>query len=184
MLNTTLEQQIKSLREQGASYSEIKKQLNCSKATISYHLGDGQKQKVRDRTKELRKNNPLLQKKERFIAASGQVKKPVHDKIRDFQTKDSKGRQVTRLTPDSFNWEDLLSKFTGKCYLTGRDIDLHKTSEYHLDHIVPRSKGGPGTLENCNFACKAANVAKGDLSLEEFQQLCVEVVKHFKLKID
>jgi transposase len=36
---------ILKLREQGKSYREIQKILGCSKGTIAYHLGDGQKQK-------------------------------------------------------------------------------------------------------------------------------------------
>jgi len=33
----TLKEKIIELRKNGKSYSEIKKQLNCSKATISFH---------------------------------------------------------------------------------------------------------------------------------------------------
>lgn len=37
--------QILALREQGKSYSEIKSELGCSKGTISYYLGENQKEK-------------------------------------------------------------------------------------------------------------------------------------------
>ena len=67
------------------------------------------------------------------------------------------------------------------CYLTGRKIDLSKSSSYHLDHIIPTSKGGPDTPDNCGLACRDANFAKNTLSLEEFKNLCVEVVQHFNL---
>ena len=36
---------IKELYEKGLSYREIEKELGCSKGTISYHLGKGQKEK-------------------------------------------------------------------------------------------------------------------------------------------
>jgi transposase len=39
------------LREQGLSYSNIQKELGCSKGTIAYHLGEGQKEKSLSRGK-------------------------------------------------------------------------------------------------------------------------------------
>jgi len=69
------------------------------------------------------------------------------------------------------------------CYLTGKKIDLNHTRSYHLDHIVPKSKGGDNSLENCQIACRAANIAKGDLSYDEFIQLCKEVLEHHENKL-
>ena len=63
------------------------------------------------------------------------------------------------------------------CYLTGRPIDLNKSRSYHLDHIVPRSRGGDDSLDNCQIACREANQAKGDLLVEEFVALCKKVVE-------
>ena len=45
----TYRDKIFELREQGKSYNEIKEILNCSKGTISYYLGDGQKEKAKFR---------------------------------------------------------------------------------------------------------------------------------------
>ena len=45
-----LKQKIIDLRAKGLSYREIQKKLNCSKGTIAYHLGDGQKQKYAKRS--------------------------------------------------------------------------------------------------------------------------------------
>jgi transposase len=42
------------LRSQGKTYREIQKELGCSKGTISYHLGEGQKQKTRQRSQKRR----------------------------------------------------------------------------------------------------------------------------------
>lgn len=50
----SLEKQIRFLREQGRSYSEIQMELGCSKGTISYHLGAGQKKKNLDRQQKSR----------------------------------------------------------------------------------------------------------------------------------
>lgn len=43
---TELQEQIMELRKQGMTYSQIKENLNCSKGTISYYLGVGQKEKT------------------------------------------------------------------------------------------------------------------------------------------
>ncbi len=48
---------ILKLRAEGKSYSEIQKALGCSKGTIAYHLGDGQKEKTHKRTRDTRAAN-------------------------------------------------------------------------------------------------------------------------------
>ena len=54
------------------------------------------------------------------------------------------------------------------------------TDDLTIDHIIPRSKGGNNSLENCALACREANQAKSDLSLEEFIDLCQAVVDKHK----
>lgn len=46
----SIKEKILKLKSEGKSYREIQKILNCSKGTIAYHLGDGQKQKTVKRT--------------------------------------------------------------------------------------------------------------------------------------
>ena len=41
-----ISEQILALREQGKSYRQIERELGCSKGTIAYHLGEGQKAKT------------------------------------------------------------------------------------------------------------------------------------------
>lgn len=50
----SLKPQIEALRAQGLSYNDIQKELKCSKGTIAYYLGEGQKQKTRQRQKDAR----------------------------------------------------------------------------------------------------------------------------------
>jgi hypothetical protein len=45
-----LKEKILKLKSEGKSYRQIQKILGCSKGTIAYHLGDGQKQKTAKRT--------------------------------------------------------------------------------------------------------------------------------------
>ena len=49
-----LKEKIIALAEQGWTYNMIKRRLNCSKSTISYHLGEGQKEKSRARVRKQR----------------------------------------------------------------------------------------------------------------------------------
>ena len=51
------------------------------------------------------------------------------------------------------------------CWYCGLDI---KFKHKHIDHIVPRSRGGYDELENFALACQYCNLAKKDRSLEEF----------------
>lgn len=52
---TELSEQIKELYASGKSYRDIAKELGCSKGTISYHMGPGQKEKTADNRSKYRK---------------------------------------------------------------------------------------------------------------------------------
>ena len=49
-----LNEKIIALASKGFSYRQIQAKLNCSKSTISYHLGDGQKDKAYGRVRKQR----------------------------------------------------------------------------------------------------------------------------------
>ena len=49
-----MKDQILFLRSLGYTYSQIQTELGCSKGTISYYLGAGQKEKTRNRVKDKR----------------------------------------------------------------------------------------------------------------------------------
>lgn len=48
-MNNQVKQKIIQLRFSGKTYNEIKNEVGCSKGTISYHCGNGQKEKTRRR---------------------------------------------------------------------------------------------------------------------------------------
>jgi len=86
-------------------------------------------------------------------------------------------------TVHCFSAEQLLLKIgpEPKCYLTGRPIDLNDSSSYHLDHIVPTSRGGSSSIDNCQIACAIANKSKTNMTLDEYYALCREVLNNANL---
>lgn len=49
-----MKEDIFRLRSIGYTYNQIQKELGCSKGTISYHLGHGQKEKTKQRSQKRR----------------------------------------------------------------------------------------------------------------------------------
>ena len=54
-----MKEDILRLRALGYTYNQIRDELGCSKGTIAYHLGEGQKEKTRSRTRDIRAGNAL-----------------------------------------------------------------------------------------------------------------------------
>ncbi|NBX98082.1 hypothetical protein EBQ81_04430 [bacterium] len=192
-MQEVVKQQILELRKLGYSYDKIADKLNCSKGTISYHCGDGQKNKTRLRQiKNRHFKNPLYNKIHTFLYKPKKIYSKKHnkiisnileEKINSFH-KVYRGRKMIKKEKNTFTEKEFLQKIgkNPKCYLTGKDIDLLDSRSYQLDHIIPRSKGGQNTLDNCQIATKDANYAKGNLMLDEFFALCKSVVDYNKVK--
>ena len=180
-----MKEEILKLREEGKTYKQICDELGCSKGTVAYHCGVGQKEKTRTRTREQRKNICLLSKIDHFkhrknknskVEVEAKCKRnKLNDKSRDFQRGSIRGKSES-----NFNYKDVIKKFgeIPTCYLTGRVIDLKMPRTYNFDHIVPSSKGGNNNLENLGITCRDVNVAKNDMSVDEFLQLCKEVLEY------
>ena len=62
------------LRKEGCTYSEIVRQLGCSKGTVSYHCGPGQKAKTMERTRERRNPSRLCKNGGKVQYFSGEEK--------------------------------------------------------------------------------------------------------------
>jgi HNH endonuclease len=191
-MQNSIKEKILELRSKGYNYNQIKKEIGCSKGTISYHCGEGQKEKTRFRTTK-RRGNPLVGKIQFFCEKSKPtgylqkistitdkaISKKLNGKVMRFSCS-KKGEYNTM-----FKVKDLVEKIGDDptCYLTGRKIDLNHSRSYNLDHVVPKSRGGDDSLGNCQIACREANFAKGDLSYDEFIQLCKEVLEHHENKL-
>ena len=166
LLHMTLKEQILELKTKGYSYQQITKTLGCSKSTVSYHLGENQKEKALKRLKNQRKMNPWLHKTERFL-------------------KEYDGKKITYNKRGDFNRKKLSEYLSSidKCYLTGRPIDINDFNTYEFDHIHPRKLGGESSFENLGITRPEANRAKSDLTLDEFIGLCKDVLVNFGYKV-
>lgn len=177
--------QIQQLRDEGHSFKQIKQILQCSLSTVCYHLSDGQKLKTRIRSsKNLSLKHPYHMKIANFSripTTVGRVaihhnQKLLYDKVLSF----FRNRDTKMYHKPTFTVEDVINKFgeTPQCYITGLPIDISKPRTYHFDHIIPTSKGGQTTLDNLGICTKQANLAKGDMTPDEFINFCKLVIAH------
>ena len=74
---------------------------------------------------------------------------------------------------------NMLEKQNYRCALTGRKLTPENCA---MDHIVPLAHGGAHSIENAQLVVSDANNAKGILTMEEFIELCRDVVRHAEKK--
>lgn len=167
-----MKEQILKLREEGKSYKQIKKEVGCSLATISFHCGIGQKEKNAKRLKNRRASNVFISKLERF------KNRTISEKGRSFQRR-QKGNLIPR-EEYNFTLDDLVNKIGDHaiCYLSGKIIDLSEPKSFHFDHIIPASRGGSNQIENLGLIDSTINKMKHDLTPEEFIEKCKEVLEY------
>ncbi|MHA1952022.1 MAG: helix-turn-helix domain-containing protein [Candidatus Thorarchaeota archaeon] len=184
-----MKEEILRLREEGKSYNQICEIVGCSKSTVSYHCGEGQKEKSKIRSKKNNVGNVICKKIGHFVRRSLQSKSDDFQRERGYVYKPNKKgyrryQSIGKHLPKSFNYKDVIERFgeNTKCYLTGRDINLLEPKQYQFDHKVPPNKGGGHTIDNLGIVCKEANFAKGNLLVEEFLDLCKEVLENHGYK--
>jgi 5-methylcytosine-specific restriction endonuclease McrA len=185
-----MKEKILELRNQGKSYNQIVEILGCSKGTVSYYCGNNQKEKNKERAKNLRIKNPLLKKIDNFKNSSQTIKKfevkenkeerYIKDSIRKFQIVDYyNGNKSNKLKPRTFNFNDVLNKFgvDTKCYLSGEPINLYKNN-YNLDHIIPVSRNGDNSIDNLGITHEIVNRMKNNLTPDELIEWCIKILTY------
>ena len=76
-----LGERILELHLMGLSYRQIEEELGCSKSTISYHLGEGQKKKAYLRMKKSKLNRKKKSKKEDLSLVAKSYKNGIDENI-------------------------------------------------------------------------------------------------------
>ncbi len=165
-----MKEEIIKLRDEGKSYSEIQLILGCSKSTISYYCGRDQKSKAYERVKK-RRDDKLLEKLERYKNRNSNLK------FRDFQRRDENNKLLNKQEKNFSVFEAKEKIGTNPiCYLTGESIDLTDSKSYHLDHVIPVTKGGKNTLDNLGILKSDINKMKSDLTVEELIENCKKIL--------
>lgn len=173
-----MKDKILKLREEGKSYRAICQELNCSKATVNYYCSLTGKNKVLERTRKLRIDNPLIEKVSVF-------KNRLKVKSEEFQHRHNNAEISSTLLPYNselmnFTWQDIvrLIEETPFCYLTGDKLDLNNLGGISLDHKIPVSRGGDNSIKNLGLCSVLTNRSKTDMTHDEYIQHCLKVVKH------
>ena len=189
MRKSILGPKINALRLQGLSYRDIQNTLGCSKSTISYHLGEGQKEKTKQRRKKIPSStyshvkrvntfqNPIVRNQKKLNPAPSQTQRQMTKSITD------KASRFQRSS--AFNYKDVYAKYGDhfQCALTGRPLSWNNPHTYEYDHILPVARGGNSSIDNLQLVCTDANRAKNDMTEEEFLDLCKEVVLNAGYKV-
>ena len=191
-----MKEDILKLRNEGKTYNEIKLILGCSKGTIAYHCGDGQKEMASNRRKK-RRVNVIIGKVERFKYKETKEnsknvdelktkdERYVRESVRKFQKRDNSVKgTINNDINTTFTWEDVLGKFGENtfCYLSGEKINLFENN-YNMDHIIPSSRGGTNTFDNLGILHKTVNYMKGNLTKDELIEWCKKILEFNGYKV-
>ena len=151
-----MKEQILQLRNSGKTYNEISLILGCSKGTISYHCGEGQKQKIKDRKIRL-KSGIYIPKKE--------TKKNPYNILFNHLSGSERMRAVCNHKILESKFEDLISferkrkrvilEQSGKCNGCGLSNWQNLPIILEIDHIDGNNKNNvrenlEGLCPNCH----------------------------------
>jgi len=79
-------------------------------------------------------------------------------------------KYVRRRVP--FTKKNVLLRDQNHCQYCGKKFPLE---ELTVDHIIPRSKGGPTTWLNCVTSCRSCNLKKGSKSVQDARMKLLQV---------
>lgn len=90
------------------------------------------------------------------------------------KAKDNNQRVSYSSTLTALDILNCLKRNNFKCFYCNEFIE---TKTWHLDHVIPISKGGLNSNENIVSSCKECNLMKGALDLRTFYKKCYNITK-------
>lgn len=97
---------------------------------------------------------------------------------RDANRRQHMMRRAAGKSPGQSEINKMLCLQDYECRYCGVYLVRELASEYHIDHIVPVSRGGSNEIENLQILCPRCNVKKGAMTHEEY----VFSLQHMRLK--
>lgn len=175
---------ILELKNKGTSNKVIAKELNCSTSTVSYYCSSKTKDTVKKYREEFKEDQTNVFK---LIKAVQEFKGRKKGSGRTFKNNDWNKKLRSAVSGFknkqklNYTYKDALEHLGGintKCYLTGKEINI-ETDDFNLDHIIPKTQGGTNELSNMGITTPLANMSKTGMNVEEYIELCKEVLINF-----
>ena len=200
----TKKEQCLQLKAEGKTHEQIALIVwgkKSAKSNVSYYLNSRTNQKVRDRKTKYQpwetslirsisrfaagnyRNKPFVQNTSRFPWSI--VMKKLTSKLKTFagtQSKTNKNSKMKYIRNKNLNKKNVLAKYNLSeenpyfyCTYTGKRLDIRETGTYHIDHIIPRSRGQElgmtfeeiNSLDNLQLISAQANQAKANMTHDE-----------------
>lgn len=76
-----------------------------------------------------------------------------------------------KLQSDEINWSGSIREYIREREVSGQCIYCGGRAELCVDHLIPRSRGGPESGDNAVMACRACNSSRGDRGIYEWFEL-------------
>jgi len=145
----------------------------------SEYFREYKREQMRRRRADMEINSKINERRRRsYPAKSKQGQKLYREELREKHFFKWRARLWSARHREKITASELFAlwhKQHGKCALSGRKLD----KDAHLDHIVPISKGGEHGMNNLRWLDPLVNVARGNLSDDEFVQLCRDVCNNW-----
>ena len=76
-----------------------------------------------------------------------------------------------KLQSGEVNWSGSIREYIKERDVTGECIYCGSKTGLSVDHLIPRSRGGPESSDNAVMACKTCNSSRGDKGIYEWYEL-------------
>lgn len=90
------------------------------------------------------------------------------EQLRESSMKRRIAELLTKQSDEKLNVVKLFKKFRGKCFKTGKKLDIKKTSTWQIDHTLPAKYFYPLTERNATLLSSEANQNKSDMWPSKF----------------